>query len=683
MRHVQLVLDRFAKANLKIVPSKCDWGQLEIRFLGHLVSYNSIKADPAKTSAVTKFPRPQTVKQVQAFLGMANFFRQYIPHFADIAAPLYLLTQKGAAPMLDVWGEKEDAAFEQLKQVLVSPPVLRSPDFTKMFYLHTDYSGQAIGAVLTQEDEDGNHYAIGFASRILHGPEQRYSATEGECLAIMWHVEHFRAYIHGHQFHLITNHSALQFLLGPRASQSTNRKHQRWAIELQSYDFTISYRQGSKHVVPDALSRCFSAHVCESGELSDDAFEVCESHLPAVAQAMNEWAVGTAVDSAAVSYVQVLETELRLPAVAAASALPPPPPVTFRGDLLKGQMACLRHMELHPLDVQHALCVLELCAGMGTGVEALLRAGFCVNHYIFVEADADARELLRHRLKNLTAEFPLQFPASAYKGQFSYPKNVYAITPQKLQEFPPIDIVLAGPPCQGFSRAGPQGMFSDKRSLVFAAVVDLIAHIHMTQPQGVAFLLENVPDTSLHPLVLEALGTPVILDAPPLGSLALRKTAVWQNFLPQSVLLDEFRKQSDAYRRGAAGMRANSPLLKMLSEQFAGWEPQSKDQIVLPKFVCHPASHQFREEDGVPRFGMLRYLERLMPPSSEIREVCMGFPRGSTDCGKFSDDQRCRMLGNAWDLNMFTWVFSLAVFQTPRICCLHPHMVNITTDWSP
>ena len=149
MRHVQLVLDRFAKANLKIVPSKCDWGQLEIRFLGHLVSYNSIKADPAKTSAVTEFPRPQTVKQVQAFLGMANFFRQYIPHFVDIAAPLYLLTQKGAAPMLDVWGEKEDVAFEQLKQVLVSPPVLRSPDFTKMFYLHTDYYGQAIGAVLT------------------------------------------------------------------------------------------------------------------------------------------------------------------------------------------------------------------------------------------------------------------------------------------------------------------------------------------------------------------------------------------------------------------------------------------------------------------------------------------------------------------------------------------------------
>ena len=129
--------------------------------------------------------------------------------------------------MLDVWGEKEDDAFEQLKQVLVSPPVLRSPDFTKMFYLHTDYSGQAIAAVLTQEDEDGNHYAIGFASMILHGPEQRYSATEGECLAIMWVVKHFRAYIHGHQFHLITDHSALQFLLGPRASQSTNRKHQR------------------------------------------------------------------------------------------------------------------------------------------------------------------------------------------------------------------------------------------------------------------------------------------------------------------------------------------------------------------------------------------------------------------------------------------------------------------------
>ena len=113
---------------------------------------------------------------------------------------------------------------------------------------------------------------------------------------------------------------------------------------------------------------------------------------------MTTWAEDSDVDNASVSYMQVLETELYLPVVAATSALPPPPPVTFRGDLLKGEMACLRHLALHPLDIQQALCVLDLCDGIGTGAEALVRAGYSIYRYIFVETYGDARALLLHRL---------------------------------------------------------------------------------------------------------------------------------------------------------------------------------------------------------------------------------------------------------------------------------------------
>ena len=119
----------------------------------------------------------------------------------------------------------------------------------------------ALGACLTQRDAEGNHQPVGFASRLLVGPEKNYSTTEQECLAVTWAVENFRPYLHGHFFTLYTDHSALQFLMGGGAARSTNRKHHRWLAELQSYDFASEHRPGKENVVPDALSRCFRVSV--------------------------------------------------------------------------------------------------------------------------------------------------------------------------------------------------------------------------------------------------------------------------------------------------------------------------------------------------------------------------------------------------------------------------------------
>ena len=156
------------------------------------------------------------------------------------------------------WTDAHEAAFVSLKEALMSAPVLAQPNFSKPFTLHTDASGEALGAVLTQDDDDGNPLAIGYASRTLTDVERRYSATESECLAVIWAIEHFRWCLHGHHFKLYSDHQAIQFLMGGGASRSTNRKHHRWLAELQTYDFNICHRPGEDNVVPDALSRCYA-----------------------------------------------------------------------------------------------------------------------------------------------------------------------------------------------------------------------------------------------------------------------------------------------------------------------------------------------------------------------------------------------------------------------------------------
>lgn len=260
--HVRMVVQCLQAAGLKLSASKCYWGQRAVLYLGHIVNGAGTRPNPKLCQGVQEFPVPTSIKQVQAFLGICNYFRNYIPKFADLAAPLHRLTHKdGSNHISSRWGPPEQAAFDALKLALVSPPCLRQPDFTKTFYLHTDASAVALGAVLTQINEVGEHQPIGFASRLLRGPEPRYSATESECLAVIWAVEHFRHYLHGHHFHLYTDHHALQYLLGGRAAKSTNRKHHRWIAELQGYDFDVEHRAGTDNIVPDALSRCHTAEL--------------------------------------------------------------------------------------------------------------------------------------------------------------------------------------------------------------------------------------------------------------------------------------------------------------------------------------------------------------------------------------------------------------------------------------
>lgn len=242
------VLDKLNGAGLVINQKKSKFCCPQVKYLGFVVDSNGLRIDSDKTAAVLEFPVPKTVKQLRRFLGMASWYRRFIPDFATIAEPLTRLTKKNQS--WD-WGDAQQDALDALKKHLTSAPTLACPDFSLPYTLQTDASGVGLGAVLTQ-NIDGQERVIAYASRTLSDPEKKYSVTEQECLAVVWSISKFRCYLEGYTFTVITDHSSLRWL--HNLKDPTGRLA-RWALGLMEYDFKIVHRKGALHHVPDALSR--------------------------------------------------------------------------------------------------------------------------------------------------------------------------------------------------------------------------------------------------------------------------------------------------------------------------------------------------------------------------------------------------------------------------------------------
>ena len=161
--HINHILDKLEKFNLFLKPEKCKFYQQEVEYLGVLIGNGSVKIDPVKVQEISKWPTPQTVKDVQSFLGFCNFYQVFIKNFSDIACPLNDLTCKNKQ---FIWSTEHNAAFLCLKEVCSNYPVLRTPDWSKQFVMETDASGYALGVVIAQEFEDGVH-PIAFHSHSL------------------------------------------------------------------------------------------------------------------------------------------------------------------------------------------------------------------------------------------------------------------------------------------------------------------------------------------------------------------------------------------------------------------------------------------------------------------------------------------------------------------------------------
>ena len=161
--------------------------------------------DPGKTKAVDQIEAPKNVKELQAFLGLINYYRKFIPRMAEIAQPLTSLLKKGVQYE---WTAECQKAMEILKGAVTRPPILRYVDFTKPMILTTDASNGALGAVLSQED-GGAEFPIYFASKTLSPAEGRYSTIEKEFLAIVWAARNYRVYLLGRHFTVFTDHKPL------------------------------------------------------------------------------------------------------------------------------------------------------------------------------------------------------------------------------------------------------------------------------------------------------------------------------------------------------------------------------------------------------------------------------------------------------------------------------------------
>lgn len=255
-QHVRQVLQRLLENQLYVKAEKCVFHAQSVPFLGFVVSAGEIKADPCKVRAVAEWPAPDSRKALQRFLGFANFYRRFIRNFGQIAAPLTALT---SPKVLFKWNTGAQEAFDKLKSRFISAPVLSIPDPERQFIVEVDASDVGVGAVLSQRShEDGKVHPCAFFSHRLSPPERNYDIGNRELLAVRLALGEWRHWLEGaaQPFLVWTDHKNLEYI---RSARRLSSRQARWALFFGRFNFTLSYRPGSKNIKPDALSRLFEA----------------------------------------------------------------------------------------------------------------------------------------------------------------------------------------------------------------------------------------------------------------------------------------------------------------------------------------------------------------------------------------------------------------------------------------
>ena len=277
LQHLTMVFDRLRKAGLKLKPSKCEFFQQSLEYLGHVVSADGVQTNPKKIAAVQKWPRPSTIAELRSFLGFTGYYRRFIQNYSQMARPLNnhlqgAEVQKKSTPLQ--WNPESEAAFRELKKRCTETPVLAYPDFARPFELHTDASAQGLGAALYQVDDKGKKRPIAFASRSLTGAEVNYPAHKLEFLALKWAItSKFHEYLYGQKFKVYTDNNPLTYVL---TSAKLDAVGHRWVAALAVYDFEVIYKQGKTNQEADALSRIQWPQILKTIE-SDVVQAICAS----------------------------------------------------------------------------------------------------------------------------------------------------------------------------------------------------------------------------------------------------------------------------------------------------------------------------------------------------------------------------------------------------------------------
>lgn len=248
LKNLRRVFERLRQYNLKLNPGKCNFLKKELFYLGHRITDKGVFPDNRKFHVIENYPVPKNAKEVQRFVAFANYYRKFIPLFAEKAYPLNQLLRK---KVQFEWTDERQRAFDDLRKCLMTPPVLKYPDYSQPFILSTDSSNYALGAVLSQ-GEIGSERPVAYASRSLNRHELKKPIIEKELLAIHWAIKYFRPILFGRKFIVITDHRPLVSLFTQRDPSS---KMTRVRLDLEEYDFEVRFKPGKANVNADALSR--------------------------------------------------------------------------------------------------------------------------------------------------------------------------------------------------------------------------------------------------------------------------------------------------------------------------------------------------------------------------------------------------------------------------------------------
>ncbi|GKB22914.1 putative nucleotidyltransferase, ribonuclease H [Tanacetum coccineum] len=242
--HLRQILKLLKKEELYAKFSKCEFWISRVQFLGHVIDCRGIHVDPAKIESIKDWASPKTPTEIRQFLGLAGYYRRFIEGFSKIAKSMTKLTQKGVK--FD-WGDKQEAAFQLLKQKLCSAPILALPEGSEDFIAYCDASKKGLGAVLMQREN-----VISYASRQLKIHEKNYTTHDLELGAVVFALKIWRHYLYGTKCTVFTDHKSLQHILDQK---ELNMRQRRWLELLSDYDFEICFHPGKANVVADALSR--------------------------------------------------------------------------------------------------------------------------------------------------------------------------------------------------------------------------------------------------------------------------------------------------------------------------------------------------------------------------------------------------------------------------------------------
>ncbi|KAK3284209.1 hypothetical protein CYMTET_8129 [Cymbomonas tetramitiformis] len=258
IKDVASVIERLSQVGLRGHPGKSVFAAAGCEFLGFLLRPGRLSPHQAKVAAIKELPTPTDVRGLRAVLGFMNFYRIMAARigedgYSTLAWPLNCLLRKGNENIKELWGEEHDKALAALKERLTEPGiVVHAYDPSRPLYLMTDWSGVGISAILGQKDDEGNEVIVAAVSRTLSRSEMRYSSFYGEALAVVYGVRSFRHYLHGVKFTLITDHKPLTWL---QRSTTLTGMHLRWQVSLQEFEYDTVHRSGASHTNADVLSR--------------------------------------------------------------------------------------------------------------------------------------------------------------------------------------------------------------------------------------------------------------------------------------------------------------------------------------------------------------------------------------------------------------------------------------------